>query len=80
MSVPGALKRPPRSWVAPRNAAANALSRYGGPAVGSPLPMTEVSTIPATPPTNADANSEQKRSRFVLTPASRAARSLKPVA
>ena len=49
MSVPPALKRPCLSWVAPRNAAANAGSRYGVPAVGDPLPSVDARTMPVAP-------------------------------
>src|SRR6202012_3689092 len=34
-TVPHELKRPPRSWVAPRKAAENAGIRYEGPVLGS---------------------------------------------
>ena len=80
MIVPPALKRPCLSWVAPRNAAANAGSRYGVPALGDPLPSIDARTMPVAPASPPDATSDMKRRRSVRTPASRAASGLKPVA
>src|SRR3954466_10360901 len=80
ITVPHALKRPPRSCVAPRKAAAYAASRYGSPAGGEPDPIAEVKTTPATPASSADVMSERNRSRFVATFWRRAASGLQPVA
>ena len=80
MIVPPALKRPCLSWVAPRNAAANAGSRYGVPAVGDPLPSVDASTMPVAPASPPEATSDAKRRRSMRTPASRAASGLNPVA
>src|SRR5580658_103344 len=79
MSVPHTLNRPGRICVAPRKHAAKAGSRNVAPNV-SDGPVSEVYSTPARPEMAADAMSEPHAIREVLTPESRAASGLAPVA